>query len=140
MRREIDLRKLKNVLRAMALYERVVNGTVRYRVRLMGTAFAEALGDLSGQFVDEAVPKEYLPRWRAALDTAFEAGAPIRFIGQMDVASKDYLVAEYFEAPLLADDGSPSFVLAAGHFMLRRWDEFVEHEATRLRLPASAQP
>src|ERR1044071_8568090 len=49
MRREIDLKKLKCVLRDMAIYERVVNGTIRYRVRLMGTAFAEAMGDLSGK-------------------------------------------------------------------------------------------
>src|SRR6185437_3945295 len=89
-RSELNLRRLKAVLPAMAIYEGVMNGTVRYRVRLMGTLFAEAMGNLSGRFIDEAVPPEYLARWHAALDAAFAAGAPLRFFGQLDVAEKDY--------------------------------------------------
>ena len=50
-------RLLKSFLRDVAIYERIGEGQGRrYRVRLMGTAFAQILGDLTGKFIDEAIP------------------------------------------------------------------------------------
>lgn len=136
-RKHFGPRSLKALLRHVAIYERVENGEARYRVRLMGTAFADAMGDLSGRFIDEAVAPEFLPRWYAALGAAIEARAPLRFVSRLDTVNKSYLVAEYFEAPILADDGSASLILAAGHFAPRPWTEVSAHEARRLAAQAA---
>jgi hypothetical protein len=135
-RRDFGPRNLKALLRHVAIYEKVEDAPARYRVRLMGTAFADAMGDLSGKFVDEAVAPEFLPRWYAALGAALEAKAPLRFVSRLDTVNKSYLVAEYFEAPVLADDGSVSLILAAGHFAPRPWSEVSAHEARRLAAQA----
>ncbi|HEY4116051.1 MAG TPA: PAS domain-containing protein [Rhizomicrobium sp.] len=133
-RPELGPRTLKLLLKNIAIYERAVaGGTVRYRVRLMGTAFADVMGDLSGKFLDEAVPPQHLPRWHAALDAAIAAGAPLRFMSRSDTTAKSYLVAEYFEAPLVAEDGSVSLILAAGYFAPRSWREVAAHEQRRDR-------
>jgi hypothetical protein len=131
-------RTLKALLREVAIYERVTNGCVRYRVRLMGTAFAEVMGDLSGKFLDEALPAGFASHWQAALNAVFEAQAPLRFMGRSDTGHKSFLVAEYFAAPLLADDGSLSMALAAGHFAPREWDDVVTSEAKRATARAAA--
>jgi hypothetical protein len=136
-RRDFGPRNLKALLRHVAIYEKVEEAPARYRVRLMGTAFADAMGDLSGKFVDEAVAPEFLPRWYAALGAALEAKAPLRFVSRLDTVNKSYLVAEYFEAPVLADDGSVSLILAAGHFAPRPWSEVSAHEARRLAAQAN---
>lgn len=131
-RSDITPRRLKSMLGDIAIYERVMNGSVRYRVRLMGTAFAKLMGDLSGRFIDEVVPLESHLRWRIAIETALAAEAPVRFVGRMDVASKAYLVAEYFAAPLLDDDGLANLVLTASYFAPRRWAEVAVQEGRRL--------
>jgi hypothetical protein len=117
-RGDFSLRCLKGFLRDVAIYERVMltESHWRYRVRLMGTAFAETMGDLTGKFLDAAIPKPFLDRWYAALDATFDADAPLRFVARSNTANKSYLVAEYFEAPLLSDGGEKNLVLAASHF------------------------
>jgi hypothetical protein len=117
-RGDFSLRCLKNVLGDVAIYERVPapSGRPRYRVRLMGTYFAETMGDLTGKFLDESVPGHFLPRWYAALDAAFDAGGPLRFVARSETANKAYLVAEYFQAPMTDETGETSLVLAASHF------------------------
>ncbi|HUJ45572.1 MAG TPA: PAS domain-containing protein [Rhizomicrobium sp.] len=131
-RADFNPRALKSLIRNVAIYERVAGRDVRYRVRLMGTAYTDVMGDLSGKFIDETVSREFLPRWSAAFEAALEAGAPLRFLSRSDTGGKTYLVAEYFEAPLLADDGSPNMILAAGHFAPRRWADVAEHERERI--------
>lgn len=130
-RKDFTPRSLKSLLRNVAIYERVTNGTVRYRVRLMGTAFTDVMGDLSGKFLDEAIPEQHLSRWYAALDASIEAGAPLRFVSRADTVDKSYLVGEYFEAPVLTDDGSPSMILAAGMFAPRHWADVAAAEPMR---------
>ena len=131
-RADFNPRALKSLIRNVAIYERVAGEPVRHRVRLMGTAYTDVMGDLGGKFIDEAVSKELLPRWNAAFEAAFEAGAPLRFLSRAETGGRTYLVAEYFEAPLLADDGSPTMILAAGHFAPRRWADVAEHERERI--------
>jgi hypothetical protein len=139
-RGDFSLRCLKDFLRDVAIYERVLlsTGHCRYRVRLMGTAFAETMGDLTGKFLDEAVPEAFLPRWYAALDAAFEANAPLRFVARSDTANKSFLIAEYFEAPLVSEGGETNLVLAASHFSAKEsWTEAlaVEHTARMAAQP-----
>lgn len=133
LRRVMSPRLLKSFLRDIALYERLkgAGGERRYRVRLVGTAFAQIIGDLTGKFVDEVVPKEFLPRWHAALDATLGARAPLRFLGREDTKGMTFLTGEFFSAPLLADDGQPNIVLAAARFSGKRpWEE-VDAEARR---------
>ncbi|MBV8976500.1 MAG: PAS domain-containing protein [Alphaproteobacteria bacterium] len=132
-RKAMSPRLLKSFLRDVALYERVdVAGEKRrYRVRLMGTAFAQILGDLTGQFVDEAVPEEVLALWHASLDTTLAARAPLRFLGREDTNSMTFLTGEFFSAPLLADDGEMSMVLGAARYSGKRPWEDIAAEARR---------
>src|ERR1700761_9596306 len=84
-RRIMSPRLLKSFLRDIAIYERIGDGEARrYPVRLMGTSFAQILGDLTGKFVDEAVPAAVLPRWYGALDATLGEKAPLRFLGRED--------------------------------------------------------
>jgi hypothetical protein len=126
-------RLLKSFLRDVAIYERVLEGEMRrYRVRLMGTAFAQILGDLTGKFIDEAVPAEFVVRWHASLDATLGAAAPLRFLGREDTKGMTFLTGEFFSAPLVADDGRTNLVLAAARYSGKRpWEE-VDHEARRM--------
>ena len=117
-RREFTARCLKSFLKDVAIYERVnpLGASSRYRVRLMGTSFAAVMGDLTGKHLDEAVPERFLARWTAALDAALDAAAPLRFLARSDTVDKSFLIAEYFEAPLLDDNGRRTLVLASSRF------------------------
>lgn len=137
-RRALTPHKLKSLLRNIAIYEKVTNGKVRYRVRVMGSAFADIMGDMTGRFLDEAVPEEHLPRWHAALDTVLEAGAPLRFVSRADTACKSHLSGEYFQAPLLDDDGAPTLILAGGHFAARKWSDITDFEPEKIPALAAA--
>jgi len=133
MRRTMSPRLLKSFLRDIAIYERVGAGEGRrYRVRLMGTAFAQILGDLTGKFIDEAVAAEFVPRWHASLDATLGAGAPLRFLGREDTKGMTFLTGEFFSAPLIADDGQANLVLAAARYSGKRPWEDVDAEARRL--------
>lgn len=132
-RRVMSPRLLKSFLRDIAIYERLTeeDGRRRYRVRLMGTAFAQILGDLTGKLVDEAVPAEFVPRWHAALDVTLAEGTALRFLGREDTNQMTFLTGEFFSAPLLADDGRKSLVLSAARYSGKRpWEE-IDAEARK---------
>jgi hypothetical protein len=114
-RHQMTPQLLKAHLPNVVIYERIApaSGERRYRVRLMGTQFAHVMGDLTGKFIDEAVPAQFLPRWHAALDEVLDHGVPLRFLSRSDTNGKTFLYGEYLEAPLLASDGSMSVVFAA---------------------------
>jgi hypothetical protein len=130
-RRVMSPRLLKSFLRDIAIYERLTaeDGTRRYRVRLMGTAFAQILSDMTGKFLDETIPPEFLPRWHAALDVTLATGTALRFLGREDTNHMTFLTGEFFSAPLLADDGRKTLVLAAARYSGKRPWEDVDAEA-----------
>ena len=133
-RADFSPRVLKCCLPNIAIYERVICAQKgkRYRVRLMGTRFAQTMGDLTGKFIDEAVPAEFLPRWYAALDAVLDAMVPLRFLSRADTSNKKYLLGEFFEAPLLDDNGEPNMVLAAAiHTEMQNWDCVLAEERAR---------
>jgi hypothetical protein len=134
-RTALTARILKPYLSHIAIYERVASatGNWRYRVRLMGTQFTQVMGDLTGKFIDEAIPKQFLPRWNAALDEPLNICAPVRFLSRSDTTNMSYLVAEYFSAPLLGDNGHPNIIFSAGYFSAEKpWSQVAE-ETTRKR-------
>jgi hypothetical protein len=124
-RKVMSPRLLKSFLRDIALYERIGEGsTRRYRVRLMGTSFAQILGDLTGKFLDDTIPEALLPRWYAALDATLGTRAPLRFLGREDTNQMTFLTGEFFSAPLTADDGQLNLVLGAARYSGKRpWSE-----------------
>jgi hypothetical protein len=72
-----------------------------------------------------------LPRWQVGIDATLADRIPLRFLGRTDTNAMSFLNGEYFVAPLLADDGSASFILSAGRFTGGRpWEE-VEAEARK---------
>src|ERR1700743_1355094 len=97
-RADMGPRILKGHLPNVVIYERVDDGAAhRYRVRVMGTQFAQVMGDFTGKFIEAMVPPEFLPRWYAALDSVLDAGMPLRFVSRSDTANKSFLVGEFFE-------------------------------------------
>ena len=138
-RAEMTPRVLKPFLHDVAIYERVLDGSGgrRYRVRLLGDNVGRVMGDLRGKFVDDAVAAKFLPRWYASLDATLGAGAPLRFLSRSDTNDMSFLVAEYFSAPLLGPDGTPSMVLGVAHYDgARGWDDVVEEACRSLDLDA----
>jgi hypothetical protein len=126
LRRVMSARMLKSVLRDVAIYERVApaEGVRRYRVRLMGSGFAQIVGDLTGKIIDEAVAPEFATRWHAALDATLGAHAPLRFVGREETSGMIFLTGEFFSAPLMADDGEVSLVLGSARYSGKRpWPE-----------------
>ncbi|HEY0282732.1 MAG TPA: hypothetical protein VGC27_08920 [Rhizomicrobium sp.] len=129
--RNMTSRVLKSFLTDIAICERIVGdgGERRYRICMMGVWLAQILGNFTGKFLDDVLPPEHLPRWQVALDATLADRVPLRFLGRTDTNAMSFLNGEYFTAPLLADDGSASFILAAGRFTGgRSWEE-VEAEA-----------
>ena len=132
LRRTMSPRLLKSFLRDIALYERIGNGPDRrYRVRLMGTSFAQILGDLTGKYLDEAIPAEMRPRWHAALDATLGTQAPLRFLGREDTNQMTFLTGEFFSAPLMADDGEVNLVLGAARYSGKRPWSVVDAEVRK---------
>lgn len=129
---DLPPRELKPYLQDIALYERVGSGEARrWRVFALGGHFAQIMGNLSGKFLDEAVPAERLPQWYASLDATLGAGGPLRFLSRVSTTGMSFLTGEYFSAPLLGDDGSASRVLGVGRFTGGRSWEDVVAEARR---------
>jgi len=136
-RRDMTARLLRPYLNSVAIYERVENsnGEVRYRVRLMGSRIVQVFGELTGKFLDEAVPEDYVARWHALPDVTLGTGGPVRLLIRSDTFNKAHMVAEYLCVPLRADDGAAKLVLYAGHYEgLRSWAEVEAEERERLGL------
>lgn len=132
---------LKSHLPHVAIYERVqaAHDKHRYRVRLMGTKFSAVMGDLTGKFIDEAVPPHFLARWHAALDASLDAGVPLRFLSRSDTSGKTFLYGEYLQAPLLSGDGAMNMLFAASIYTpAASWREIAGNEP--LFLPQPVEP
>ncbi|MGA7673889.1 MAG: PAS domain-containing protein [Rhizomicrobium sp.] len=136
-RRDMTARLLRPYMRMLSLYERVLadDGARRHRVRLMGSAVVQVLGELTGHFLDEVVPEEFLPRWCPMIDVPLAAGAPMRLLIRQDTFNKSHIVGEYLCVPLRADDGEAKLVLTASCYDgTRTWAEVATEARRRLGL------
>ncbi len=136
-RSEMTARRLRSLMSSVALYERVDGdgGSRRWRVRLMGSTIVHVLGEMTGKFLDESVPEEFLPRWYAITDVTLAVGTPLRVLIRSDTFGKPFLIAEQFCAPLRADDGTASIVLMVGSYdSTRPWADIYAEECKRLGL------
>lgn len=91
-------------------------GTRRYRFRLFGSALARHTGDLTGKFLDEAIPAAFLPSWLATYDTAIEMRAPLRFTARFRAAHLEHIMAESLVAPLADASGAASGLLVSVNY------------------------
>lgn len=140
-RREMTARRLKPHLKSVFIYEQVeeTHGERRYRVRLMGSKIVQVFGEFTGKYLDEVVPENFLPRWEALPDAVLGAGAPLRFLVRSDTFDKAHMVAEYFCAPLRADDGEARLIWVVGHYDgTLCWSELHAAECKRLGLEPAA--
>lgn len=132
----LTARKLQSFMRNIAIYERIGEGDQRrYRVRLMGSGIVQYYGELTGKFMDAAVPEQFLSRWYGLCDVSLFLGAPVRLLLRADTVDKSYMVAECLCAPLAADNGAPKFVLTGMIFDGRRpWSVVVADARQKLGL------
>lgn len=136
-RNALTARKLQPFMRNIAIYERIGEGEKRrFRVRLMGSGIVQYYGELTGKYVDEAVPEKYRDRWYAVCDTPLVSAKPQRVLLRSDTFEKSYMSAEYLCAPLATDAGLVKFILVGMVFDGRRPWAAVEAEArAKLGLP-----
>jgi hypothetical protein len=140
-RREMTARRFQPYLKSIFLYERVEpsHGERRYRMRLMGSRIVQVFGEFTGKYLDEVVPENFLPRWEALPDAVLGTGAPLRFLVRSDTFDKAHMVAEYFCAPLRADDGEVRLACVIGHYDgTLCWTELHAAECKRLGLEPAA--
>lgn len=91
------------------------HGKHRYRFRLMGTTITELLGEHTGKFVDEAVISPFRERWLAVLDSANNAGRPLRIFGRLEYREQDYIAMELLVAPLGTRAGHADAILVVAY-------------------------
>jgi hypothetical protein len=135
-RADLTARVMKDHLAHMTIYERIAGA--RWRVRLMGTRFAGAFGDLTGKIIDEDIPASRVARFEATLDLALRSDGPLRFLAQADVVGKAFLVAEYLVTPLADDAGDPAMVLSRAHFATATdWKSYLASAMSRIAARAA---
>jgi len=117
-RADFDARTLKPYLRHIAIIERVFIAPRRwrYRTRLTGTAVTEITGDPTGQFLEEQLPLELVPRWTSVYDTTLDGGQPIRLVAEFALPQMTYLRGEGFFAPLADNEGKLNLVISCAYF------------------------
>src|SRR5579863_7391155 len=121
-RADFDARRLKPFLRNITIIERVYIDAAhwRYRVRLSGSAVADAVGDHTGRFLEEYLPPEAVPRWTATYDAAIDGGRPLRLTAEFIMPRIDHLSGEAFVAPLCDTEGKLTLVIGCIYFKPKR--------------------
>jgi len=113
-RHDLGAHALKSVLRHLSILERVPDPErgSRYRVLHMGSYIAAVMGDKTGSFIDESIPKELLPRWTVPFDIILETRTPLRVVSNFEHEKLDYASGESFLAPLSSEAGEPNHLMS----------------------------
>jgi hypothetical protein len=124
-RSDMTPRDLKDVLRNLLVLERISQEPSRYRFRLVGTGLT-GMGtggvDPTGKMIEEGLPAEALERWIECGDMILDGGQPLRFLGRVHLAGRDYLDAENLFVPLANDNDVPTFVMGFCRYTPRQTD------------------
>lgn len=117
-RRDMTVRILQPFISQLSIYELVSSedGSIRWRVRLMGTEVALTTAEMTGKFLDEVVPQDFLDRWNAVGEAILDAGCPLRVLRRADSFGKRHIVSEEFVAPLANDSGRPEMTMSISSF------------------------
>jgi hypothetical protein len=125
-RAAMTARRLKEFLPDIALYEKVAPGTPGlYRIRLVGTEFAQVYGDNAGKLVNECVMPGAAFRFQTALDEVLGAMRPLRIISRADCADKKFLSGEFCALPLADDQDRALMVLLCVRFSTMPFKDFL---------------
>ena len=81
---------------------------------------------MTGQFLDKAVPEQFVDKWVALSMPALEARVPTRTVGRVEFADQRFYVSETFHAPLAGQHGETPDVL-----MLVSYFHFINDEGER---------
>jgi len=116
-RAEFSARDLLRVLPFLMIVELVHAGDrVRFRYRYVGTQMATTIGEMTGQFLDEALPEPSLERTTACYLVTVEARAPLRFLTHFSLNAIIYRSAEFLSLPLATDGTTVDMVMTVTHF------------------------
>lgn len=115
---DFDARILKPYLRNMLIVERVFVDSItrRYRARLAGSAIVELIGELTGKFLDETLPRELLARWFDVYDDVLDSGLPMRVVCDFRSPQLSYLCGETLLAPLADTRSELTLALSCVYF------------------------
>jgi hypothetical protein len=122
-RSQMTPRDLKDVLRNIALFERIGQNPSSYMFRLIGTGLTEIAGHVTGKTFEESVQPELVPRWNECLDLVLNSEQPLRFIGRVHFSGREYLDAEHLYTPLANDNDEPAYVMGLCRYTPRRTND-----------------
>ncbi len=107
-RENFTARILGRHLQNLTFVERLEeNSRRRYRFRLFGSALARYIGDSTGKYLEEVVPKMFIASWFATYDLVVETRRPLRFVARFRAAHLEHVVAETLVAPLAGESTKP---------------------------------
>lgn len=111
-RKDFTIRDLGCVAPQLCIVQVVhEDGRRRFKIKLMGTILDHYLAPITGKFVDEAVPPQFLCRWTSMYASALDRKAPMRITSRVAYRDQLYLVCEGLVLPLADDGQTPSGVL-----------------------------
>jgi hypothetical protein len=113
LRADMTARAMKPYLTNMSLLERVtIDGQMRYRVRLHGSALARYAGDNTGKFLEEVVGLDRLGAYRNIYDTVIALRTPLRVVSHYQAPEIDYHIGESLVAPLAVPGSDTPIILS----------------------------
>jgi hypothetical protein len=121
-RADIDPLEFPQLLPYVLLFDRVRSGAPaadRFRFRLMGTAMSGFFGELTRQWLDDALPAASLTRYTALLREVVARRGAMREIGRMLFQARTWQVGEFFAGPLVDSEGEITIIFA----VLAIWSE-----------------
>ncbi len=126
-RSAMTARRLKDFLPDIALYERVAQGSPSaWRVRLVGTQFAQVYGEDAGKLLNECLMPGPAQRFQIGLDEVMDAGRPLRFIASCDCVDRKFLSGEFCALPLADDRDQPALVLLCARFSAVQFEDLLK--------------
>jgi hypothetical protein len=125
-RSAMTARRLKNFLPDIALYEKIAPGSPGvYRVRLVGTEFAQVYGENAGKLLNECLMPGPAFRFQLGLDEVLDAMRPLRFIARADCVDRKFVSGEFCGLPLADDRDKPAMVLLCARFSAVPFEDFL---------------
>jgi len=92
------------------------DGTLRFRVRLMGSQLDGFFAPMTGRFIDEAVPERFASKWASHWRPAIDRCAPMRTVSRVEFAERRWFVSEALHTPLATDGEAPDVLMIVTYF------------------------
>lgn len=133
-RADLGLRDLTFVLPHVAFLAIVhEEARVRFRVRLMGSELDAYVGPMTGQFIDEAVPRKFAEKWSEPWAQVVETRQPMRSVARVEFRERNYYISESLCAPLAVDGEHPDGLMLGVYYHVSDGDPATQSEiASRL--------